>query len=617
MAFRQASQINYLAQPSEVWDATVMATPRQFASWVARFIAIALLTVAWPAHGWIENNVTGHDVRIVVDRVGKAQVEHRIQWKTNGNVRQKKFEIRGIDRDAEPLPDSYVVPARDAMSSSLESAIPLVLEVKRGDETTLKMVVDDKRGLRRGRYVFVVRYRTDLRARGLIRRDGALVQAAWTGPIWEDGFDNTRITFVLPHAPTSPRAVEPTSEDGDETLAPTVLSEVRRSDEHDEIELLRTYAREKEPIEWIVQIDPRALAPLPKPAADDVVPPPDSEKAQGVELPWSRNVTLGIAAGILLLFTLLVALKDRYVRRVAAAVDAQLSPVIPLPTWLRAPAAAIALTGGVGLQIVLERYLEGAIAVVVATLLTVHGTACASTSNMRGPGRWLSVSADEAWGQLRRPTALLDASTRRGKLMLLLALAGVAAASYYLAKTSTVQAVFVALDGVVFLALFGTGKQSALPADLTVEPARFLRRLVRRLDKMKGVGDLRMVPRIRIPSGQVDPDELRLLIAPRLPLRGFTAIEVGLTYAIGLGARVAMPEVLVRVVAGSPCDQALAAATRHCRITPGRKPDERVLAFSPRLPTVKMTAAIAAALAARIMDRDAKPAAKAILAKAA
>ena len=90
-----------------------------------------------------------------------------------------------------------------------------------------------------------------------------------------------------------------------------------------------------------------------------------------------------------------------------------------------------------------------------------------------------------------------------------------------------------------------------------------------------------------------------------MPLRGFTAIEVGVTYALGLGARVAMPEVLLRFVQGSPCEEALAAITSCARITPGRKPDERVLAFCPRLPTIKMTVEITAALAARVVDRQA------------
>ena len=79
----------------------------------------------------------------------------------------------------------------------------------------------------------------------------------------------------------------------------------------------------------------------------------------------------------------------------------------------------------------------------------------------------------------------------------------------------------------------------------------------------------RFVPRLRIPNGAVDPDELRLLVVPKLPLRGFASIEIGLKYAVGVGARVAMPEVLLRVAAESPCADATAAIARRARITPG------------------------------------------------
>ncbi len=66
-----------------------------------------------------------------------------------------------------------------------------------------------------------------------------------------------------------------------------------------------------------------------------------------------------------------------------------------------------------------------------------------------------------------------------------------------------------------------------------------------------------------------------------------------------------MPEVLLRVVAGSACDQAVAALSTHGRISPGRKPDERVIAISPRVPTVRSTMEITAALAIRVMDHAA------------
>jgi hypothetical protein len=161
----------------------------------------------------------------------------------------------------------------------------------------------------------------------------------------------------------------------------------------------------------------------------------------------------------------------------------------------------------------------------------------------------------------------------------------------------------MAADSVFLLAVFGMGMGRSLPPDLTVEPARFLRRLATTIRKRKDIPDLRIVARLRVPAGEVDADEVRLLLAPRNALRGFTCIEVGVTYAIGLGARVAMPEVLVRVLSGSRCDEALRTVARMGRVTPGRKRGERVLCLAPRFPTVKMTAEIAAALAIRVVDR--------------
>ncbi len=54
-----------------------------------------------------------------------------------------------------------------------------------------------------------------------------------------------------------------------------------------------------------------------------------------------------------------------------------------------------------------------------------------------------------------------------------------------------------------------------------------------------------------------------------------------------------------------PCEDALAAISRIGRVAPGRKRDERAIALAPRFPTARMTAEIAAAVAVRVMDRQA------------
>src|SRR5262249_28619335 len=84
-------------------------------------------------------------------------------------------------------------------------------------------------------------------------------------------------------------------------------------------------------------------------------------------------------------------------------------------------------------------------------------------------------------------------------------------------------------------------------------------------------------------------------------LQGFVAIEIGVVYAPGAGGPIAFPELLLRVQEGSECDRACARLARHGRATRGRKPGERVITFTPRLPTVRMTAQIAATLASVVV----------------
>ncbi len=588
---------------------------RHIVAWLL-CVSVVLVTAVRPAHAWwLENHVLGDEVRLEVDKSGKAVVEHRMTVKTNGSVRLKDYEVKGVDRDAVPLPNSYVVPMRSGIAGSLDAAVPLSMDLhypkaREGElqepPAALKIKVGDRKGLRRGTYLFVLRYRTDLRARGLISRDGAMVRVQWDGPIFDDGFDNARIVFQLPAAPTPPRAAQQVVAEDDRSLEGSFLSEVRRGTERDEIELLRSYAAKGEPISWAVRVDQRALDPLPvveSDAVEEAEPIPVAFAAKGRAPKWLAAV----GAGLFLFYLLLVWLKSREVTRNAAAAKATVRPMIGLPTPLRAVGAASALVGGVGLQLLWDEPIWGAWAVVLACLFAAHGAARLDQgSAMRGPGRWLAVTEGEALGKLPRSRgAWLDVSTRAGKLLLLWLLSLVGVATWWVSTRSIPEALLVGFDSVALLVVFGTGKLTSLPPDMAVEPARFLRKLVRKLRKKKGLANLRLVPRIRIPQGQVDPDELRLMVVPPVPLRGFTAIEVGVTYALGVGARVAMPEVLLRVVEGSPCDEAVASISSHGRISPGRKPDERVIALSPRVPTVRSTLEITAALASRVIDREA------------
>ncbi|MEM9696996.1 MAG: hypothetical protein AAGA56_30960, partial [Myxococcota bacterium] len=188
----------------------------------------ALLT-SRSARAWQENHVLGDEVRIRLTRAGQAEIEHRMTLKTNGSVRLHDYRIDGIDRDAEVLDNSYAIPVRDAVTGTLENAVPIRIELTRPPEGPARAVlkIEDERGLRRGTYLFVFRYRTDFTKRRAIVRRGPMAEVTWVGPRFEDGFDNARVTFEVPHAAVRPRAVERAPEEAEGAAATTVLSEVR------------------------------------------------------------------------------------------------------------------------------------------------------------------------------------------------------------------------------------------------------------------------------------------------------------------------------------------------------------------------------------------------------
>jgi hypothetical protein len=375
---------------------------------------------------------------------------------------------------------------------------------------------------------------------------------------------------------------------------------VRRGTSKDFLELLRPYAPKGESITWTIKADARAFQPA-KAAA-----PPPTAGLDGMLGDAGRRALLGAGAlAMFLFYASLVALKAGEVRRRAAA----LRPVVSLPAALRAVLAGAALTAGVFTQMVLMRATLGSFLVLCAAALAAHLGPRAERAPLRGPGRWLPVTESAA---LRDPPRLagawLDASTRAGKVLLLLASAVVLGGAALLFETSPYRAELCALDVVALFAVFGTGRLAQLAPDPAVAPARFYRDVARRVRKQ--IPEARIVGRIRVPDGGAEPDELRLAIAPRGALPGFVALEIGVIHASGLGGVIAVPELILRVTTDSACEQALASLIRCGRAARGRKAGERAVIFAPRLPDARMTAAIAVRLArAMTTARSSRPAA--------
>jgi len=592
-----------------------MAAVRQIlvAAWA--LVAVSLACLA-PAHAawWVETQVSRDDVRVTVERDGKALVEHRIVLRISGGPLYE-LEVRGVDPDAQVEADGYIVPERDADRNSLSSAVPIHPELRVAtlddgrEQSRLVIGLNGKEGIRRGIYVVLVRYRTDFAARGLIESRGALDMVRWTGPEWEDGLDSTRATFVLPLAPTKPRAADAAMDiEPDGTIPPTFLSSLKRTSEHDELELMRPYAAKGEPVEWALAVDGRALDVVAASATSEatLADEPDSRPASSRPTlleEMRQPVLLGVAGALFLLFSVLTAIKGVVVRRHANAAGAKARPLVPLPLVLRAPLAGLAVVAGVALQLPLGSGTLGSLSIAIAALLCAHRSPLWHRRPLRGPGKWLPVSAREAFGTPATPTgAWLDADTWSGRAVFMSLAAGVAAAVYQASLSSEHHATLLALDSVVLIALFFTGRAAELPPDPAVAPGRFLAAISKRLSRTLG-SEVRIIPRIRLPQGQPDADEVRLMLLPRRPVSGLKGIEIAVVHVPAPGGTITNPEILLRFKPGSAAERALGhLVEKGGRQTRGRSADERVISFSPRLPTERMTAEIAAALIARATD---------------
>lgn len=587
--------------------------------------ALILLGRPAPARAWVEAHVEADDVRVSIDKGGDARVEHKITLKIAGGP-LRSLDLRGVDPDAVPEPDGFVVPQKEAARGSLSSAQAVAAErmppdVKPQADGTpappaIRLRFDPDRGLGRGVYVISVRYTTHLAQRIVV--NGPFARLAWRGLAWDDGFDSARVTFELPAAPTEPRADEAEPAAGDGQRAPLVLSTVRRGANKDQLELLRPYAPKGDAITWSIRADARAFQTATPPAP----PKPAGVRAliDGALGDAGRRAILFFAAlSLFVLYASLVALKSGEVTRLARAGGAVVRPVAALPVWARALLAGAAMVAGVFIELVLMRATVGALFVLAAVLLAAHRSPRPARSGLRGPGRWLPIAEAVA---LRDPPRLrgayLDVSTRAGKLFFVTAMGLVLTAAAVLHETSPFRAQLVVFDAVAILAIFGTGRLAELPPDPATAPVRLLRDVARRVKKRFPADRLRVVGRIRVPDKSADPDELRLVFAPRSAPPGLTAIEVGVVFVSGTGGYVGLPEVILRTTAGSPCDEALAKLSRYGRSARGRKKDERAVVISPRLPTARMTADIVVRLLSALPDaRAVKPPKKKMIRRAA
>jgi hypothetical protein len=558
-------------------------------------LAAALVAVLAPrrAHAWQEAHPIGDDARVVVDAAGIGSEEHRLRW----HVLRGPFaslDLAGVDPGA-----------------VVEPAVPIASDDGRtmGAHATMRdgsvrITVDEPRALMRGTFTFYVRWRLDLVAAGRVARDGATLRLVWSSPAAAVGLDDVRTTFDLPAAPEEPRPIVAESGVVDDSVAATL----RRGAQRDVLELVRPHVSRGESATWTLRLDGHALplATDPRvrtPPEESPTPEPDRVRAVG---PGVACVVLAALAALALGFGLLVRHRGRCFAAACLARGARSRGLLPLPEGARAWLAGAALAAGVGLE-VLGETTWGAAFVSVAILAAALRAPIAAPS-VRGPGRWQPLRPEQAFA--REATAadatdagaghVFDIGCSRGRAVAALAGGFFAASALVLGRFDADGAWLVVLDAASLAPLFMTGRASQMPPHGVRSAASWLAGAFGRLHARPG---LEVAPWARVAPDGVTADELRLLAMPRVPMPGLIGLEVGLAWSSTPVSWAATPEVLARVLEGSPAAEKLARDLPRARAMLGRRSDERVVRLLPRSPTRSSTVALVRALAEALTDR--------------
>ena len=534
--------------------------------WAATCLLVATLAPRW-AKAWVETATESHAVTLDVGRDGSATVSHEIVVRVKGGP-LAAIELDGVDADAAPLPDATV----GATEGGANAVQPLPLLLEKRDDGTLRAEVDHPKGVSRGKYVFKLGYRTRLAERGSIRQEGSMVLVRWVAPRASDGVDSARVVFRLPPGAAVPRLPESDDESGG-----IFLSTLRRTEDKDELEVVRPHVAKGEPVVWRVLVSPKSFDAFGRdePAASPVVARPEAP-----ERPEQRLYGLLALGGVALAFALLVFQKWRLTRRACVERNAEPRALVPLPAAPRAVAAGACLASAMAVALRTELGTLAGLLLLSAIALSTHVTPTTLPSPRR-PGRWLPLADDDAF-EVREsalPGRILDAGTLPGFVLFSICLIGFALGSVYLFLRGPYHGLCLALASSALLPIFCTGRAGELPPDPAKRPAPLLRWLAERL---RQDARLKVVAWARVPEGSAEPDELRLLVMPRRAARGLAAIEFGIEYEPALGGSVALPWVMVRATEGSPAHGALPRSVSWAR---GRTSEERTAVLRPKLPT--------------------------------
>ena len=544
--------------------------------------ALVLLCWLWLAPGAAlassDPRVESSTTTLEVGSDGGALVRHELLVAVRGGL-LPALTLRGVDPDAEPLPDGSVTRVAESPEDSV--AQPLAV---RAAEGRLELSTPG-RGLRGSRFLLKFGYRTRLLERGSIRpsEQPDLFELSWLGPRFDDGVDSVTLIVRTRAAPLPPQLAPRRA---DETYG-MVMSTLRRSRDSDELELVRTHVARDEAMLWSVQLDRRALQA--DTAASPGEPLSGASAAPPAALPPKPKRSLGLL-GVLAVgvgYALLVALKSRAASAAAAARDSDARPWIAAGSAWRASAAGVALASAAAAAAWGQPPWLAALALLVAmTFAAFHPPE--ARSDLRGPGEWrpLDGSALTPEPLPPLPGAWLDAGRARGFVLLCGSLAGVIYLATLAFEGSPYVGACLLLGGAALLPIFCTGRAGELPLEALAHSRRFLDEAARRLARD---GTLMIQPIGRVAAANGELDELRLSIAPQQAVPGLLGMELAIELRERLGGHCARPVVIVRAAEGSDCQRALPRGLTWMR---GRSAEERASLVRPKLPDAATSVAL-------------------------
>lgn len=532
---------------------------------------LAILVMANRAQAWVETAIVSDAVTLDVEAQGQATVSHDLVMRLRGGP-LKGTELQGVDFDATPLDGATVTKVGDAKAETK----PLLLS--RGDDDTLRVEVDDEKGLRSGTYSFKFKYRTDLRQNSRIVLRGSWAELAWVGPRYAVGLDVAKVTFRLPYAPTAPRLpeIDVEGEQLGASGANAMLGNLRRSGAVDEFEMIRPHVAKGEPVLWKAWVAPESFAWLKAGAESGGV----QEQSRNLpkRSPWTRGLPLILAGLYACLVAAVVWFKSQAVLGLERQHGVKILPLIRLASTWRAVLAALGAAVALVVAVRFEQPTTAACSLLVTMLLSTYRRPTVARS-LRGPGRWLILSDAEAWQRaaVTVSTRWLDASTRLGKAVLF----GWQLASFGLfgvfVSREPYYAWLILLGAQVSLPSFFTGCHSDMPVAKTSMRRQILRSMWATIRRNKR---LKVSILARFAEGQSTSDEVRLRVSGGAMSDGLMSVELATSGCDALQE----PELslVVRVRDGS---LAQAKLSRSLSFGRGRTELERVAVISPALAT--------------------------------